>query len=570
MLGRWWPCIWLCFAAHALTTAENEVRRDAVRGAVRECWRAYRASAAGYDDVAPKAGKGLDWLHSRATFFDSLDTLYVVGLKSDFDAAVAEVVATGASRWRPPYWARSGIRPVKVFEYHIRVVGGLLGAYAVSGDRALLYAGRDAADAMLRGWRASNGVARRYAHIVDRRTAPVLAWVLGVFDDLRAALDPAAGCNSLAGAGSFGLELNFLSRELGDPAYAARTRRVHDVVYRRWRADGGPRSKTWLPLWWQSLPPDNVFGRLFAADVGANEWPTCEGGKASLGSGGDSFYEYLLKEHLQLNAMASQPGERAPHDSKTASEKLAMYEWLVDGLASALPLPESHLGCFVGGLLALGAARNVHTGPMRMERAARDLESAAGVADRCLAAYAATASSLGPDEFGPRFRPAGPGAAHKLRPELVESLFVLYRVTRDERWRDAAWRIFQKWVEHCRVEQGGFSGLLDVNAPGSLDDEQPSYFLAESLKYMYLLFSDTDEIGLEEYVFTTEGHPLTLAPRCGGPDDCFGGDFIPHCVLPSDVLCLCALFVYYLRRCRARRRSKRGARRSRYNELHIV
>jgi hypothetical protein len=456
---------------------------------------------------------------------------------------------------------------------------------AVSGDRALLYAGRDAADAMLRGWRASNGIPRRYAHVVDARTAPVAAWVLGVFDDVRAALDPAAGCNSLAGAGSFGLELNFLSRELGENAYAARARRVHNVVYRRWRADGGPWSKTWLPLWWQSSLPDTWLGRLFAGagDAGAPEWPRCEGGKASLGSGGDSFYEYLLKENLQLNAMASgarvAPGgdaaaseARAASEERAASEKLEMYEWLVDSLASGvLRLPESHLGCFVGGMLALGGARGVHTGPRRLERAARDVDAAAAVADTCLGAYAATATGLGPDDFGPRLkaRPAAPGAAHKLRPELVESLFVLYRVTRDERWRESAWRIFQKWVEHCRVERGGFSGLSDVDSPLSLDDEQPSYFLAESLKYMYLIFSDTDEVGLDAYVFTTEGHPLTLQPRCTGPDTCSGGDFIPRCVLPSDLVGLIAL-VFGLWMCRARRRSKRGARKSRYNELHIV
>ena len=60
-------------------------------------------------------------------------------------------------------------------------------------------------------------------------------------------------------------------------------------------------------------------------------------------------------------------------------------------------------------------------------------------------------------------------------------------------------------VEH------GYAGLRDVRkAPPKHDDTQQSYFLAETLKYLYLMFSDPDTMSLDEWVFNTEAHPLRI------------------------------------------------------------
>ena len=45
-----------------------------------------------------------------------------------------------------------------------------------------------------------------------------------------------------------------------------------------------------------------------------------------------------------------------------------------------------------------------------------------------------------------------------LRPEAVESLYLLYRRTGEQRYRDMGWAIFEAFENHCRVESGGYSG----------------------------------------------------------------------------------------------------------------
>ena len=66
---------------------------------------------------------------------------------------------------------------------------------------------------------------------------------------------------------------------------------------------------------------------------------------------------------------------------------------------------------------------------------------------------------------------------------------------------------------HCRAA-GGFSGLLDVRQlPAARDRKQQSFFLAETLKYLYLLFADSATVSLDEWVLNTEAHPLRIKPR---------------------------------------------------------
>jgi len=89
----------------------------------------------------------------------------------------------------------------------------------------------------------------------------------------------------------------------------------------------------------------------------------------------------------------------------------------------------------------------------------------------------------------------------------------MWRYTKDQKYREWAWDAVQALEEHCRSEFG-FSGIKNVNqAPTSKDDLQQSFFLAETLKYLYLIFSDDDLISLDEFVFNTEAHPLRIQKR---------------------------------------------------------
>jgi mannosyl-oligosaccharide alpha-1,2-mannosidase len=134
---------------------------------------------------------------------------------------------------------------------------------------------------------------------------------------------------------------------------------------------------------------------------------------------------------------------------------------------------------------------------------------------------------------------------YRLRPEYVESLFYAYRITGEERYRDWAWQAFVAMQDHCRTEWT-FAGVADVmderknlvvddedydnvifkktiqkgkggdaREPNAAEveeeafnwiDEQESFWSAETLKYLYLIFEDVETYKLDDWVFTTEGH----------------------------------------------------------------
>ena len=143
----------------------------------------------------------------------------------------------------------------------------------------------------------------------------------------------------------------------------------------------------------------------------------------------------------------------------------------------------------------------------------RDLGVA--ITHTCHESYDRTNTKLGPEAF--RFSDAIEAKALKsnekyyiLRPEVIESYFVLWRLTHDVRYRQWGWEAVQAIEKHCRVD-GGYTGIDNVYSDEpTKDDVQQSYFIAETLKYLYLLFSDDDLISLDQWVFNTEAHPLPI------------------------------------------------------------
>jgi mannosyl-oligosaccharide alpha-1,2-mannosidase len=121
-----------------------------------------------------------------------------------------------------------------------------------------------------------------------------------------------------------------------------------------------------------------------------------------------------------------------------------------------------------------------------------------------------------------------------LRPETVESLLYLYRFTKDEKYRKWGWNIFQVCFSnnsqcrqpHCisyfcvqafenytKLEDGGYSSINNVMNPSNPEfrDKMESFFLGETLKYLFLLFSDDHSvINLDNWIINTEAHPLPI------------------------------------------------------------
>jgi mannosyl-oligosaccharide alpha-1,2-mannosidase len=104
------------------------------------------------------------------------------------------------------------------------------------------------------------------------------------------------------------------------------------------------------------------------------------------------------------------------------------------------------------------------------------------------------------------------GAYYILRPEVAESLFILHELTRDPIYREWGAQIFDAIERNCRTAYG-YASLADVRhpGPGRLNDKMESFFMAETLKYLYLLQKPNHGISLDEFVFNTEAHPLRFA-----------------------------------------------------------
>lgn len=137
--------------------------------------------------------------------------------------------------------------------------------------------------------------------------------------------------------------------------------------------------------------------------------------------------------------------------------------------------------CFVPGMLALGTIDQLDDLKKK-----NDLELAEKLASTCYQMYKQQPSGLSPDivQF-PEFRPMD--SKYRLRPETIESLFYLYRVTKNVIYREWGWEIFQSIQKHCKT-QFGYAAVLDVKEKNpELSNKMESFFLAETLKYHYLL-----------------------------------------------------------------------------------
>ncbi|PVH91687.1 glycoside hydrolase family 47 protein [Periconia macrospinosa] len=95
-----------------------------------------------------------------------------------------------------------------------------------------------------------------------------------------------------------------------------------------------------------------------------------------------------------------------------------------------------------------------------------------------------------------------------LRPEAIESVWYMYRITGNPYYREAGWKMFEA-VNAATTAQYGNSAIDDVTKKTpELKDEMESFWLAETMKYFYLLFADESVISLDEWVLNTEAHPF--------------------------------------------------------------
>ncbi|KAK4147644.1 glycoside hydrolase [Dichotomopilus funicola] len=501
-------------------------RRQHVVEAMELSWDAYERYAWGYDEFHPEsrtgknmAPKGLGWI-----IIDSLDTLMIMNMTSRL---------THAREWLAKSLTWDQNQDVNTFETTIRMLGGLLSAHYLSteypelapipdddpgtaGEDLYLEKAKDLADRLMAAFDSPSGV-------------PYASVNLAKYEGIQSHADN--GASSTAETTTLQLEFKYLAKLTGEKEFWDRAEKVMKVVDDNGAVDG--------------LVPIFIY-----ATTGK-----FQGGNIRLGSRGDSYYEYLIKQYLQTNKKEpiyrdmwrdAMQGVRKHLITYTEPSQFTILGERPGGLTGALSPKMDHLVCFMPGTIALAVtdglteaeARKLPTWTAQDDA---DMQLARELMHTCWGMYKYMATGLAaeityfkiadpplpesaphqaPAEFDPA--PDAPWRAdfevrqfdsHNLqRPEAVESLLYMWRITGDVRYREWGWEMFKSFANYTAVSEGGtggFTSLSNANKiPPITRDNMESFWLAETLKYFYLLFSDSDLLPLDKIVLNTEAHPL--------------------------------------------------------------
>ncbi|KAI1740748.1 glycoside hydrolase, partial [Xylaria scruposa] len=483
------------------TTAERDVReerRRAVKQTFARCWSAYKQHAWLSDELAPVSGGRKNpfggW---AATLVDSLDTLWIMGWRGpEFDEAVSAAATID--------FARTEMHEINVFETNIRYLGGFLAAYDLSRDIRLLRKAVEVGEMLYHAFDTPNHM-------------PVTRW------DVHAAMRgerQVAGTLLIAEIGSLSMEFTRLSQLTGNSKWFDAIQRIMDEL-------AAQQSSTAVPgLWPLTVDADKM---IFNSGL-----------TFTLGAMADSVYEYLPKMSAHI---LFRPMTPTNEDILIAGQIHIRYE---DGSIVAELEPQGqHLVCFLGGLVALAS---------KLFRRPDDMDVATKLVEGCIWTYKAFPHGIMPETFTTKpcatkdscawddaswrqdvkTRAEGnnkdakiddiisrerlargftsiPDRRYILRPEAIESMFVLYRTTGRQDLVESAWDMFQA-INRSTSTQLANSAVWDVTLPldqaPQFSDSMESFWMGETLKYFYLIFSEPSLVSLDEFVFNTEAHPF--------------------------------------------------------------
>uniref|UniRef100_V5GLL7 alpha-1,2-Mannosidase n=2 Tax=Kalmanozyma brasiliensis (strain GHG001) TaxID=1365824 RepID=V5GLL7_KALBG len=486
-------------------------RQKMVRNAFIHAWEGYKKHAWGHDELRPVSKTAEDPFNGwGASIVDALDTLLVMNLPKEYDLArqhVRDIDFRLVGGSRSAYGNADGRIPV--FETAIRYLGGFLSAYDLSGDVLMRDRAEELAQLILPAFDTQTGVPNGRIRMMETPELPNTR-------------PQSQGGVLLAEAGSLLLEFTRLWQVTGNRTYFDRVQRTTDWLDHNMTQAG--RIETLFPT---TLYPERNIAY----------------GAITFGGMADSYYEYLIKEHQLLGGRLKQYGRMYSQAIEGAKKLLISRIDTVPGVSlttigeisgSRYVAKLEHLACFSGGMLGLGSRV--------MTERADDLDIAKGVTGTCWWAYNSSATGIGPENLifytnddeerfelinqpdgttrrgKPRGHPiVGVRSAmtsYLNRPETIESVLYMWRITGDPVWQERGWQMFASWVTHCMTDVG-FSAIYDVTrTPASWSDSMESFTFAETFKYYYLLFSPPELLSLDEYVFTTEAHPL-LVPKEG-------------------------------------------------------
>jgi mannosidase alpha-like ER degradation enhancer 2 len=414
---------------------------EKVRQEFRHAWSGYKQYAWGHDALKPLSKSSHDWYATPLLMspVDGLDTMILMGM-NDEAASTREYIAKNLSFNQDIY--------VKNFEITIRMLGGLLSSYQLSGDKRLLALADDLGTRLLPAFESPTGMPYVY---VNLKTGAVRGEV-----------------TNPAEVGTLLIEFGTLSKLTGKAVYYEKAKRALVELYKR-------RS------------PIGLVGS--SINVKTGEWTD----PVSHISGGiDSYYEYLLKSWLLFD---DKDCERM---WKTSIE--AINKYLADKAPTGFWYGQANMntGARVG--TDFGSLDAFFPGTLALSG---DLDRARKLEDSAYKMW--TTFGIEPEEMNYSTMKIS-SEGYELRPEIIESAYYLHHFTNDPRYLEMGKTFFDSLVKYCRTDVA-YAALSNVERK-TKKDEMESFFFAETLKYLFLLYAPADTIDLKTMVFNTEAHPI--------------------------------------------------------------
>ena len=510
------------------TGKAQETRAGKVRSAMKYTYWKYRESAWGADDILPVSGGNSTTRNGWGAFIvDSASTLALMELWDELAHSLEHILGIDFTHTEDL---------VDPFETTIRYLGGLLSIvelYDVGMIPEDVLHG-EARDLILEH---AVTLAEKLGPAYDTPTG--MPWPRVDFKTSRGVADPpsvhfehpdkpqyAHSAIGPARSGSSILENRVLTRLTGDPIYARNS------------------TLAWAPLVWSkwTTPWKGMVDAPIDITTGA---PV--GRDRHWDGGHDSYYEYLLKINLltppsdphtntykvQFLDSAYSLRKHLSTRSASASEHIMQHLFIGKQDGKTYHNEQGHLACFAPGTILLGS--KFYDQPYLRTFALALLEG-------CHHTYTSTPSKIGPENWAwtPKFSYDQPfyspntarakkewsesgfwstDPEYKGRPEYVESLFYAWRITGEQRFREWAWEAFSAMETHCKAPYG-YAQLADVykvnpsewpgTGEGRWIDMQESFWAAETLKYLWLTFTDVETASLDNWVFSTEGHVFRM------------------------------------------------------------
>lgn len=446
----------LCLCAPAAYPRQTNSQRvapatpAAVRAEFLHAWNGYKKYAWGHDDLKPLSKSYHDWYAESLlmTPVDALDTMILMGLKEE---------AATTKDYILQHLSFDKDISVQNFEITIRLLGGLLSSYQLTGDKRLLTLAEDLGNRLLPVFDSPTGMPYRF---VNLKTGKVRD----------AESNPAE-------TGTLLIEFGTLSKLTKHPIFYSKAKRALVETYKR-------RS------------PIGLVGEKINVETG--QWLNTD---SHISGAIDSYYEYLLKCWLLFD---DQDCKRMWLESIAAINKYLGEE-----------IDRGGKGRIVDWELWYGHA-DMHTGKRTGTTygaldaffpAALALSGDLSQAERLQASSFRMWKLHGiePEEINyQKMAVTYPG--YPLRPEIVESTYYLYHYTRNPEYLAMGKQLFRDFVKHCRTD-AGYAALESVVSKEKSDSMQ-SFLFAETFKYFYLLFAPKRTLDFDKVIFNTEAHPI--------------------------------------------------------------